>query len=98
MELIPLEQFMAQTLGGRPNQMGLAPYVGHHFECACGARHVFDPLTVNVLRELSRMRLVFACPQGDAVTCVKVKGIFGFKGFASLFGSQGSGSQAREGT
>ncbi len=98
MEIIPFGQFMAQTFGGRPNQMGLAPYSGHPFECACGVRHVFDPLTVTVLRELPGMRLVLACPQGDAVTCVKIKGLFRFKGFASLFGAQSSNSQATSGT
>ena len=35
------------------------------------------------------MRLVFECPdQPNFVTCVKVKGIFGFKGFESLFGTK----------
>lgn len=35
------------------------------------------------------MRLVFECPsQSIFATCVKVKGIFRFKGFESLFGTK----------
>jgi len=87
LELVPLEEFMARTVMGRPNQMDVTPYVGHEFECPCGVRHSFDPFRVKVLRELTWMRLVVSCPQGEAVTCVKVRGIFRFKGFKSLFGA-----------
>jgi hypothetical protein len=34
------------------------------------------------------MRLVFACPNGEYLTCVKVKGVFRFGGFESLFGTR----------
>jgi hypothetical protein len=88
MELISFDEFMVRTLGGRPNQMNVGPYIGHRFDCVCGAWHPFDPVSVRVLRELPKMRLVLACPQGESVTCVKVKGIFRFKGFESLFGAK----------
>lgn len=87
MELISLKEFMVRTLGGRPNQMDVGPYIGHRFDCVCGAWHSFDPVSISVLCELPKMRLVLACPQGESVTCVKVKGIFRFKGFESLFGA-----------
>ncbi len=35
------------------------------------------------------MRLVLSCPEVDAITCVKIKGIFSIK-FESLFGAHES--------
>lgn len=93
MRIVSFEEFMALTMGGRPNQMDVGPYVGYEFSCACGHLHVFDPSSVAILRELRKMRLVLACPQSDAVTCVKATGILRFKGFESLFGAQ-TGSKA----
>jgi hypothetical protein len=87
MELVSFEEFMTRTSGGRQNQMDVAPYVGHAFDCACGSSHAFEPSSSKVLRELPKMHLVLACPQGEAITCVKVKGIFRFNGFQSVFGS-----------
>ncbi|MGH7146940.1 MAG: hypothetical protein ACREIJ_03460 [Nitrospiraceae bacterium] len=86
MDVYPFQEFFLRTVGGRPNQMNMAPYEGALFECACSETHHYSSLTVQVLRELPRARLVFACPNGKHVTCVKLKGIFRFKGFESLFG------------
>jgi len=42
-----------------------------------------------LVRELPKMKLVFQCPDEPIfVTCVKVKGLFRFKGFESLFGAK----------
>lgn len=86
MLLYPLERFAVMTYGGRPNQMDMGPYEGAPFDCACGRKHSFNSQTVLVLRELTHMRLVFACPDECYVTCVKLHGILTFKGFESLFG------------
>ena len=89
MELVSLETFMARTMGGRPNQMNVAPYVGALYECGCGESHAFHPPASQVLRELSRMRLVIGSPDCDVINCVKVKGIVTFKGFKTLFAAKG---------
>ncbi|DAB40861.1 MAG TPA: hypothetical protein CFH81_00730 [Sulfurovum sp. UBA12169] len=89
MRILEPTDFFAETLGGRPSQMDTSAYDGHPFECACGQIHDFDSLNVAVLRELTKMRLVLACPVNDGyITCVKVKGWFRFKGFESLFGTK----------
>jgi len=81
--------FMAETLGGRSNQMDMSAYEGYSFKCACGKEHVYSSDQVKVLRELPKMRLVFECPdQPTLVTCLKLKGIFRFKGFESIFGTK----------
>lgn len=90
MKIITVPEFLGETAGGWPPKMNVTPYVGHKFECACGQMHEFTHYTV-VMRELSGMRLVLACPEQDAITCVKVKGIFRFKGFESLFGARVEG-------
>ena len=89
MKLLSSTDFFAETMGGRPNNMDMSAYEGHPFLCACGKTHVFYSGQVHVLRELPKMRLVFECPdQPIFVTCIKIKGIFGFKGFESLFGAK----------
>lgn len=89
MKLLDSIDFFAETLGGRPNQVDTSGYDGYPFECACGQIHNFDSYQIEVLRELIKMRLVLACPVNDGyLTCVKVKGWFGFKGFESLFGTK----------
>jgi len=89
MKLLDTTNFFAETLGGRSSQMDTSTYNGHPFECACGQIHEFNSHQVEVLRELTRMRLVLACPINDGyVTCVKVKGWFRFKGFESLIGTK----------
>jgi hypothetical protein len=88
MEIISPTDFFAATMGGRSNKMDMSQYEGYPYLCACGNTHVFYSGQVEVLRELPNMRLVFQCPDRSTfVTCVKVKGIFSFKGFDSLFGS-----------
>ncbi len=89
MKLLESTDFFAKTLGGRPNQMDTSTYNGYPFECICGEVHEFDSRQIEVLRELSKMRLVLACPANDGhITCIKVKGWFRFKGFESLFGTK----------
>jgi len=63
-------------------------YDGHPFACACGEPHIFYTDKLEVLRELAGMRLVVVCPNGEAITCVKVTGLFKFRGFKSLFGTR----------
>lgn len=92
--LLPLAKFAECTSLGRANRMNVAPYVGHPFQCACGQTHAFDASASPVLRELSGMRLVIACPTSEYVTCVKVQGIMRFEGFASLFGTDGAHAHA----
>jgi hypothetical protein len=86
--IVPEERFIAQTMGGRPTRMNTTIYDGHPFDCACGETHTFTTAGVPILRELPGMKLVMACPNGDALTCVKVTGgPFKFKGFKSLLGT-----------
>jgi len=87
LKLLDSTTFFAETLGGRPSQMGTSAYDGYPFECAWGQIHEFDSRQIEVFRELTKIRLVLACPINDGyITCVKVKGWFIFKGFKSLIG------------
>lgn len=76
MEMLTKEQFASRTLAGRPVALNLSVYAARPFECACGTTHAFSGDPAQVLRELTGMRLVLACPSTDAVTCVKISGIF----------------------
>jgi len=71
MKIYPFEEFMYETLGGRPNQADWTPYLGKSYECACGTTHTFDEST-EVLRELSGMRFVIQCPQDSFLTLIKI--------------------------
>jgi len=87
-EIVTLEEFMDQTLGGRPNRANMTAYDGKEYECGCGDFHIIECLDQNnsepaVIRELSGMRFVFSCQNGY-VTCVKISGIFTVK-LKSLF-------------
>lgn len=88
---VPFDEFVyKRTAGGRPCRLNLGPYVGHPFRCGCGAEHPFDPAgdyptETPVHRELTGMRLVVGCPTGAVVNCVRLTGLFRFKGFESLF-------------
>ena len=89
MKLLDPIDFFSETLGGRPSQMNTSVYNGYPFECACGQIHEFDSSQIEVLRELTKMRLVLVCPVNDGyITCVKIKGWFRFKGFESLIGTK----------
>jgi len=89
MKLLSSTDFFAETMGGRPSKMDMSTYEGHPFQCACGKTHIYYSDQVDVLRELPKMKLVFQCPDEPIfVTCVKVKGLFRFKGFESLFGAK----------
>lgn len=89
MKLLSATDFFAETMGGRPNKMDMGPYEGESFLCVCGKTHTFNLGIVHVLRELPKMRLVFECPDNHVfVTCLKIKGLFRFKGFESLFGAK----------
>jgi len=87
MNIVPIADFICRTMGGRPNQMDVSIYAGCPFDCACGKSHAFDPGTIRVLRELPWMRLVLVCPEGEYLTCVKIKGWFRYR-LESLFGTQ----------
>jgi hypothetical protein len=86
MEIIAFNEFMVRTFGGWPVQMDLSIYDDIEFECACGKKHVFTKSGIKILRELSGMKLVIACPNEVGITCIKIKGIFKYK-FVSLFGT-----------
>jgi hypothetical protein len=66
--------------------MAMSIHEGTPFECACGDMHLFSESTVQVMRELPKGRLVFACPDGKGITCVRLKGLLKPK-FESLFGT-----------
>lgn len=88
--ILSFEEFLSKTSGGWPCRMNTSAYHGHTFMCACGKTHVFGP-DVEVMRELSDMRLVFLCPNDEnSITCVKVKGLLKFREFRSLFGTSGN--------
>lgn len=87
--LMPLEEFLAQTFGGRPNQMDMSAYEGAKFDCACGSAHSYQASSVVVVRELTGMRLIFRCPVSEALTCVAIDGILKFRRFRTLFGTSG---------
>lgn len=90
--MVSPEEFLRETIGGRPNQMQLSIYEGITFDCACGRQHEFSIACVPILREFPGMRLVFGCPEGiDALTCVRIKGLIRFR-FVSLFGTKGGAS------
>ena len=85
MKLLSPTDFFAETMGGRYSKMDTSIYDGNPFQCACGKKHLFFSNEIDVIRELSGMRLVFQCPdQSEFATCVKVKGLFRYK-FDSLF-------------
>lgn len=86
MEIVSFQEFMYRTAGGIPNGMKMSIYEGKTFECACGDKHHFSVATVPVMRELPKWQLVFACPNGKAITCVSLKGLFKPR-FESLFGT-----------
>lgn len=85
-QLLGQPLFFEKTMGGWQPQMNFAPYYGSPFNCACGASHSFSD-EIEILRELSGRRIVVTCPSSDCITCVKIKGLFWFKGFESLFGT-----------
>ncbi|HLG39657.1 MAG TPA: hypothetical protein VI461_08310 [Chitinophagaceae bacterium] len=88
MLVIPIKEFIQRTLGGRPNKMDTTYYIGRSYECGCGEVHKFNQEHFRILRELPKMRLVVSSEQCSYVTCIKVKGIFWFKGFESLFSAK----------
>lgn len=87
MDIVPIEEFLRRTTGGRPNQMDVSIYAGCPLECACGNTHFFEPRAVRVLRELPAMSLVLQCPDGPFVTCIQIKGWFRYR-FETLFGAR----------
>lgn len=87
MQIVPLQEFLVQTMGGFPVHANMSAYRGKKFECACGSEHYFSGSDDEVLRELSGMRFVFRCPDRKGVTLVKVKGLFSVK-IESLIGAK----------
>ena len=88
MEIFSINDFFSQTMGGRPNQMDVSIYRDINLQCACGKEHPFSGESSDVIRELTGRRLVIECPEGGAMTCIKVKGLFKYK-LQSLFGTFG---------
>ena len=89
MILLEATDFFAETWGGRPNNINPSVYNGYSFECACGKTHIFNSLSVHILRKLPKKRLVLTCPENDGyATCIKLRGLLWFKGFESLFGTE----------
>jgi hypothetical protein len=87
MKILSTVDFFAETVEGHSIKTNMAPFEGHPFQCACGKNHLFQLDQIQVLRELSNMRLVLECPDNPYfLTCIKAKGIFRFKGFESEFG------------
>jgi hypothetical protein len=88
MELVDIAEFMQRTLGGWPTRMLMAAYEGNPFTCACGAVHQFSESAVQVMKELPKGRLVLSCPEGEHLTCIRLKGLEK-PDFESLFGTVG---------
>lgn len=75
MEVIDGRSFLGRTAHGWTLKMDVSIYAGTSYDCGCGKCHVFDALGSVVLRELPGMKLVVACPDNLALTCVKIKGL-----------------------
>ena len=75
MEVIDGEGFAERIAHGWMLRMDVSIYAGVNYECGCGECHKFDFLSSIVLRELPGMKLVIACPDKLALTCVKIKGL-----------------------
>lgn len=88
MEIVSLEEFYSRTTGGRTSKMDTTYYQGSYFLCGCGQEHCFEHNDIRVIRELPRMKLVLKRDKCNYVTCVKVRGLFKFKGFKSLFSTK----------
>ena len=86
MERVDFPEFMQRTLGGWPTRMAMSIHEGKPFECACGDMHHFPESTVQVMTELPKGRLVFTCPDGKGITCIRLKGLLEPE-FESLFGT-----------
>jgi hypothetical protein len=86
MERLDLPEFIKRTSGGWPTRMAMSTHAGQPFECVCGDKHHFSESTVQVMRELPKGRLVFTCPDGKGLTCIRLKGLLN-PTFESLFGT-----------
>ncbi len=86
--IVSEDEFARRTEESQPSQTDLSAYEGCRFLCACGKQHLFYSNQIAVLRELPGMRLVFACPDSEGVTCVRAGGMLWAKGFESLFGAR----------
>ena len=86
MQVVSVDEFTEKTLGGWPPQMDLSIYLGLDYECVCGKHHLLKQ-NDEVLRELSKMRLVIACPNEAGITCVRIRG-FIRRSLESQFGTQ----------
>ena len=78
MKIIGYDEFLMTTsMQGWPPRMNTKLYDGDSYECACGSVHASHHS--RIIRELPRMHLVIECPDGAAIVCVKIKGIFSTK-------------------
>ena len=92
MKLVPIQQFISETMGGAPVRADMSIYQGKEFQCACGKHHQFSGLQDDVIRELFGMKFVFRCPERNGVTLVKIKGLFSTK-IESLVGTKDGGDE-----
>ncbi len=95
-KVINSEEFIKETLGGRPCQLNVFVYKGLAFDCGCGKEHKFDPYldltgvgTMKVLRELPTLKIVILNPKCGYATLVKIKGIFSYR-LESIFSTKDS--------
>ena len=56
-------------------------YEGHPFRCVCGETHRYLSSEIDVLRELSGMRLVIACPKWGCRDLRESEGSHSLPGF-----------------
>jgi len=85
-EIVDLETFMSNTMGGRPCQLQMHIYQNCKFECGCGETHTYSSHSTEVVREIPIFKLVLQQKGCKYVTLIKIKGFFTYK-FESLLSS-----------
>ena len=83
-ETVHIDEFLKNTLGGRPCQLQLHIYEGCRFECGCGTVHTYSHFSTQVVREIPMLKLVLQQDGCKYVTLIKIRGFFKYK-FESLF-------------
>jgi len=72
-EVVILDKFLQETMGGFPPRAKMHICEGVLYECGCGKTHKYSENQIEVIRELEDMKFVFVC-HNDYVTLVKLKG------------------------
>ncbi len=78
-KVVKMEEFISNTMGGRPCQLDTSIYSGLDYECGCGKTHAWNRSSMPVIREIPVLRLVIDNPKCGFATLVKIKGIFSYK-------------------